>query len=375
MKLCHIVPSLEERHGGPSRSVRALAAALADMGDEVDLLATQPDRDAEPIQAGRMRVLQFRRGLPAVICPSRALRDHLHRESYDCIHHHSLWLRTLHYAHRAGVATGVPLVISPRGTMSDWAWRHHRARKWLAARLVHPGAPVGAAGWHATSDQEREDIGRRGFRQPICVAPNGVDPPSPEEMIQAHETWSRLCPAAATRPVALFFSRFHRKKRLLELIDLWLAAAPAEWLLLVAGVPQEYTVRGLTDRLRRRGAADRVMVFDGRDRPPPYGMASLFLLPSHNENFGLVIAEAMAWGVPVLVTNTTPWAEVAGRQAGWCVPWAGYAEALRAALGEGSDRLEQRGARAREWVVGNFAWERAARPLHAFYRQLTRTSP
>ena len=320
MRIAQIVPSLEEKHGGPSKSVRRLAATLSRFGHEVDLLATRPGNETAATEDGRLRVLQFRRDRPEFLCASSDLQDHLRQHAYDCLHHHALWLRTLHYACRAAHATGARLVISPRGMLSDWSWRHRRWKKWLASRLVHPGAFAQAQGWHATSAAEADDIRRRGFAQPVCVAPNGVEVPSAEELTRAHEVWTQLCPAVAVRPVAVFYSRFHRKKRLLELIDLWIDVAPKEWLLLVAGIPQEYTVESLTAYVQRHSTREQIAVFDGSDRPPPYGVASLFLLPSHSENFGMVVAEAMAWGVPVLVTDSTPWAELSEQNAGWCIP-------------------------------------------------------
>lgn len=370
MKICHIVPSLEERHGGPSKSVWRLASALARLGHEVDLLATRPDDATASLPEGAARVLQFRRDRPQFMCVSAGLREHLRQKAYAFLHHHALWLRTLHYAHQAARVTGARLVISPRGMMSGWSWNHRRWKKWLAGRLVHPGAFAAAHGWHATSPAEADDIRHRGFQQPICVAPNGVESPAAEEIARAHEVWTELCPAAAGRPVGLFYSRFHRKKRLLELIDLWIDVAPSEWLLLVAGIPQEYTTADLVSYAARRNAGDRIAVFDGSDRPPPYSVASLFLLPSHTENFGLVVAEAMAWGVPVLVTDTTPWADAAAQNAGWCVPWKDYGDVLRGALAEAPDRLEQRGARARDWVLARYSWEQAARLLAEFYGRL-----
>jgi glycosyltransferase involved in cell wall biosynthesis len=375
MRIAQIVPSLEEKHGGPSKSVRRLAATLSRFGHEVDLLATRPGNETAATEDGRLRVLQFRRDRPEFLCASADLQDHLRQHAYDCLHHHALWLRTLHYACRAAHTTGARLVISPRGMLSDWSWRHRRWKKWLAARLVHPGAFAQAQGWHATSAAEADDIRRRGFAQPVCVAPNGVEVPSAEELTRAHEVWTQLCPAVAERPVAVFYSRFHRKKRLLELIDLWIDVAPKEWLLLVAGIPQEYTVESLTAYVQRRSAQERIVVFDGSDRPPPYGVASLFLLPSHSENFGMVVAEAMAWGVPVLVTDSTPWAELSEQNAGWCVPWENYGPALRQAIAESTDRLEQRGARARDWVLARFSWEQAVRPLTEFYARLANTEP
>lgn len=375
MKIAQIVPSLEERHGGPSKSVIQLAAALARLGHEVDLLATIPGKETGSVEDGRLRVRQFRRGFPEFLCASAGLQGHLRQHAYDCVHHHALWLRTLHYARQAARTTAARLVISPRGMLSDWSWQHRRWKKLLAANLVHPGAFAQTSGWHATSIAEADDIRRRGFQQPICVAPNGVDAPAAEELTQAHEVWSRLCPDATSRPVALFYSRFHRKKRLLELIDLWAEVAPKEWLLLIVGIPQEYTMDSLAGHVRRHSAQDRIAVFDGRDRPPPYGMASLFLLPSHTENFGMVIAEAMAWGVPALVTDTTPWANLSAEQAGWCVPWADYRKTLREALLEPLDQLEQRGACARDWVLARFSWEQAARSLAEFYQRLDPMTP
>lgn len=375
MRIAQIVPSLEPKHGGPSKSVWQLAAALARLGHDVDLLATVPGKETEPVEDGSLHVRQFRRDFPEFLCASAGLQDYLRRHAYDCVHHHALWLRTLHYAGQAARATAARLVISPRGMLSDWSWQHRRWKKRLAASLVHPGAFAQTSGWHATGNAEADDIRRRGFQQPICVAPNGVNAPATEELTLAHEVWSQLCPEVTSRPVALFYSRFHRKKRLLELIDLWIAVAPKNWLLLIAGIPQEYTVSSLSSHVRRQSAQDRIAVFDGRDRPPPYGVASLFLLPSHTENFGMVIAEAMAWGVPVLVTDTTPWADVSGEQAGWCVPWPAFRQTLRDALLEPSDQLEQRGACARDWVLARYSWEQAAQLLAGFYQRLDPVKP
>jgi len=369
MKLCHVVPSLEERYGGPSRSVFELSRALADAGEEVELLATAPGAP-ESRRAGALQVEVFRRDWPARICRSAGLRSRLAEAEPALIHHHSLWLRTLHYAHRAAARRRVPLVISPRGMLSDWAWQHRQGRKRIASRWIHPGALAAAAGWHATSEAEAKEIRSRGFTQPVCVAPNGVAAPEPAAVEAAAEHWRAACPAVAERPVALFYSRFHRKKRVLELIDLWLERAPRDWLLLLAGIPQDYTPETLDDYIGRYGGAGRVEVFSGSGRPPPYAVASLFLLPSHNENFGMVIGEALAHGLPVLVTDGTPWAAVNAVGAGWCVPWPDFGPALQAAAAEGPERLRQRGAAGRDWVLREFAWERPARTLAAFYRTL-----
>jgi glycosyltransferase involved in cell wall biosynthesis len=369
VKICHVVASLEERHGGPSRSARALAAAQAALGENVDLWATSSDGGGARLE-GALSLRTFRRTRPRALSASAALRRDLATQPWDLVHHHGMWLSTLAYAQRAAQRRRVPLVISPRGMMSDWAWRHRRWKKRLAQWVVHPGAFRAAAGWHATSKEEADDIRARGYGQPVCVAANGIDVPSERSRADAAHFWLELCPEAATRPVALFYSRFHRKKRILELIDLWLEQGPRDWLLLVVGIPQEYSAPSLEDYVLRNLGAGRVRAFSGLGRPAPYAVASLFLLPSHNENFGLVVGEALAAGVPALVTDTMPWRELGPERAGWCVPWAEYGAALRSAMAEGLGALRERGRRGREWMARDFSWEKPARQLVEFYGEL-----
>jgi glycosyltransferase involved in cell wall biosynthesis len=372
MKICHVVPSLAEQHGGPSKSVRALAAAMADHHPETELFTTAAGIGTAPARArvGALSVASFPRDWPDRICPSGALRRGLSAARPDVIHHHSIWLRTLHYSHVCAARSRATLVVSPRGMMSHWAWHHHHWRKQLAQFLIHPGALDAVSGWHATSNEEEEELRALGFDQPICVAPNGVDAPAAAETTAAIAHWTQVCPEVAKRRVALFYSRFHPKKRLLELIDAWLEHGPADWLLLVAGIPQDYSPEMLERYVVTMSGAGRVRIFSGLGQPPPYAVASLFLLPSHTENFGLVIAEAMANGVPAIVTDTTPWQAINTDRRGWCVPWGDFPRALREATALEPNQLKPMGERAREWVLGEYSWMRSATRLLEFYRQL-----
>jgi glycosyltransferase involved in cell wall biosynthesis len=351
--------------------VLSLSQALARAGHEVDLLATGPGGREERVE-GSLHVRIFHRDWPPRVCPSADLRDALRSSDPGIIHHHSIWLRTLHYAHRRARARRAKFVISPRGMMAPWAWRHHRWRKQLAGRLIHPGALAAAHGWHATSQSEADDIRALGFEQPVCVAPNGVAAPSGAELEVAGTHWRQTCPEAFQRPTALFYSRFHPKKRVLELIDLWLERAPSDWLLLLVGIPETYTVAQLADYASRNLGGTRIRVFDGTSGPAPYVAASLFLLPSHSENFGLVVAEALAHGLPAVVTDATPWRSLDDAGYGWCVPWEEFGDVMCAALSAGPAALSERGSGARAWVLSEYSWENSARVLLEFYEQLGR---
>ncbi len=371
MIVAQIVSSLDLRHGGPSRSVRGLASGLAALGEQVELLTTYSAGETPPEQpAEGPRVRAFSRQPPEALARSKQLQRHLVAQAYDIVHHHGLWLRTLHYAHHAARLRGAPLVVSPRGMMSPWAWRHRRWKKMLAASLVHPGAFASVKGWHATCEAEAADIRRLGFTQPICVAPNGVAPPDPAAEATSAQMWRTLLPAVGGRRVALFYSRLHSKKRVIELIDLWLSRSRDDWLLLIVGIPEQYSVSQLDAHLERSGARDRVMIKDGSHLPPPYAIASLFVLPSHSENFGLVVAEALVRGVPVLTTDTTPWQQLDARGAGRCVPWKGFGAALDEALASSAEALAESGARARAWAIPAFSWHQVAHTVRTFYQEL-----
>jgi len=369
MRIAHVVTSLAPEHGGPSVSVRALARSQAAVaGENVLLLATAP----APHQSrdGELEIQELATEPPARLGHSPALARLLHDRPLEVVHAHGLWQRPLHYARAGARRHGALLVISPRGMLSRWARRQHPVRKFLARHFVHPRALEEAAGWHATSPEEAQDLRSLGFHQPVCVAPNGVAVPAAADLARARQWWHEHVPATAQRPVALFYGRFHQKKRVRELIELWAATFTGEWLLLVAGLPEDYDAAELTALAAQRGAAGKVHVTDGRDAPPPYAVANVFLLPSHNENFGLAIAEAMAAGVPVVVTDSTPWSRLRDAGTGWCVPWPEYPAAVRNALDLGPDQLATLGRQAAATIARDFTWAAGAARLLEFYRNL-----
>ena len=369
MRIAQIVASLEARHGGPSVSVPRLADAQA--ADQEVTVFTTGNVPTSLRESMHCSVHTGPRGWPESFCLAPGLRQALATFSPDVLHSHGLWLRALHHADMVAARLRRPHVISPRGMMSRWAWRHRRIQKVIAERLLHPHALKRVSGWHATSPEERDEIRSLGFPQPICVAPNGVTLPSAREIAANRAYWHQLCPATRTHRTALFYSRFHRKKRVVELIDVWLATAPADWTLLLVGVPQDYRVEQLESYVHRCSGSGRVHVFSGENRPSPYAVASLFLLPSHNENFGLVVAEAMAHGVAPLVTDSTPWRFLEREAEGWCVPWDNYGEAIRGATAQAPHQLSEYGANAARLVARDFSWDVTARTLNAFYAELS----
>ncbi len=378
----HVLPSIDPSHGGPSRTVPALAAAQAALGAKV-VLATLTPPDPSVLGQWAFNRVHFPPApgpAGSVFAASAGLAAFLRATPARAIHAHGLWQRPLHHAALAAARQNVPLVVAPRGMLEPWALAHHTWKKRLAALAIHPRALAALAGWHATSTQEADHFDplpawlRAPAGRPVCVAPNGIDAPAASAAAPARAAWLAAYPELRDTRVALFYGRLHRKKRVAELISLWRSRPRPGWTLLVAGIPGDYTVADL-DALASASpgsVAAPVVVADGASLPQPYALSDLFLLPSHSENFGQAVAEALAAGVPALVTDTLPWRELDTVSAGRCVPWADYPAALDALLVLARPALASLGAAGRSWVLDHFTWTASARRLLAFYPALRR---
>jgi glycosyltransferase involved in cell wall biosynthesis len=367
MRVALVTPDLRPSSGGPAVNVPRLAQALAGLGLDVELhtVGEVPSSGSNPRFVGAAPTALRHLGR------SRELRRNLLAYSADIVHAHCLWMLPLAYAVTAARARGVPLVISPRGMLAPWSLRRSRWKKALASRLVHPGAFEAAAGWHATSGREAQDLQALGFRQPICVSPNGVEPDASDRAeVRAHY-WS-LAPELAGKRILLFYSRFHSKKRIKELLADFasLAGSRLEWHLLAVGIPEEFSVAELRSVAVTLGIAHRATILDGSDMRKPYSLAELVALPTHDENFGSVVAEALAEGVPVITTTGTPWQGLNEHRAGRWVAIPDFRGELGALMALENEELRGAGGRGRAWVLSRFGWDAAAQKLKTFYETL-----
>jgi len=369
MRVALVVPDLMPRSGGPARNVPALAEALGDLGVDVEIHTIEPI----PVPPGPHIAYRAARGLwPRRLGRSPELLTNLLASHADIIHAHCLWMLPLGYAARAARAKSVPLIISPRGMLAPWSLRRARLKKAVASCVVHPGAFQAAAAWHATSGQEASDIRARGHQQPVFVVPNGVEPEADPE--RAVSYYRDRVPEIQGRRVLLFYSRFHAKKRVLELMADFadIAKRRPGWHLLVVGIPEQYSVTQLRQEAERLGITERATVLDGLGAPKPYPVAELMVLPTHDENFGQVVAEALCAGRPVITTSGTPWQELNELRAGRCVSLPDFARELEAFMGQPVAELKEAGDRGRQWARETLDWRIIAAEMVDAYGQILR---
>lgn len=367
LAVVHTIVRVAAADGGPARTVSGLCRSLAAEGARVEIVTGAVEGIEIGVPAhvsggaqswGRFRPdsERFRTLLHERVAATRAA----------VVHDHGIWLASNRVAARASAEARVPRIVSPRGMLSPWALAHRRWKKRIAWRAFQRRDLESAAALHATSELEAEEIRAAGIGSPIAVVPNGVYLPPLRQ--------SRPLEPGRTRRF-LFLSRIHPKKGLESLIDAWALGAPEGWELVVAG-PDE---RGHRAKIEKRalalgpGAAIRFRgPVSDTEKWDLYCSADVFVLPTSSENFGVVVAEALASGVPVITTRAAPWSALAERRCGWWIDLGPepLAAALREAAQTGDEERHAMGIRGRRLVEERFGWPAIARRMLAVYRWL-----
>jgi glycosyltransferase involved in cell wall biosynthesis len=284
----------------------------------------------------------------------------------DLVHDNGLWLPCHHKVMRECARRKIPTVVSPRGMLEPWALRQRHWKKKLAWHLYQKCDLRSARLLHATSSAELEQFRRLGLNQPAVVLPNGVSLP---EELRISEVGSRKSQVRT----ALFLSRLHPKKGLEMLVKAWAQVRPAGWTMRVVG-PDEIGYRQkIKDAVVREGLIDDWVfeeMSEGIAKWRGLTEADLFILPSFSENFGIVVAEALVAGVPVITTTATPWQGLLEHRCGWWVEPTvnGITAALRQATSLPSAELTGMGQRGSVWARNDFAWPPIAQTMVEAYR-------
>lgn len=370
-----VVPRIITESSGPSHSVPNLCRALTRQNVQVELHLLEPtvlSADQE-YTVSKWRAQRypgaFRLGhSPAMMAGLRtaALKA-------DLVHGHSLWMLPNIYASRAARFAGKKFVLSPRGTLSEWALKRSSFLKGCVGRMGQYRAIFSADMIHATSDQELAEVRSFGYQGPVCVVPNGVAVPDADCRPAGSEFRSR-------KPSLVYLSRIHPKKGLDLLLEVWpsLRQRFPDWELNIAGPLDSAYAMELKAKAEQGGAEGVSFLGEvlGREKLELLGGASVFVLPSYSENFGIAVAEALANAVPVVVSDKTPWGGVISKACGRVA--ATNASSLEGALIElmalsDADRAVM-GQRGRQWMLDEFAWDAVGGKMRDAYNWLCRSA-
>ena len=369
MKVLHVISSVSRDSGGPARSSQGLVAAECCAG--VDAWIYSFD-GADPWIEG---VRRFK--------PQGEVLGVEDFKQFNIVHIHGIWDPRLHQVAVMCRAAKVPYIIAPRGMLEPWSLKQKWFKKRIARFLYQDKDLKCAAALHATAESEAAQFRKLGFKNSVIISPNGVNVPKGEGK-REEGIGKRV----------LFLSRMHPKKGVLELVEAikrvvtggveeWRSKWRVELVYTVNGdFEREYEAK-VKAKVKELGLEDQ-FIFTGplndEAKWEAYRRADLFVLPTYSENFGIVVAEALWAGVPVITTKGTPWRELETEKCGWwidlpaegqgCSAWNALDAALSASfLLPNSERIKM-GQGGRKLVEDKYTWEAVCAAMTQGYKEV-----
>ena len=376
MHVLHVAATMNPIAGGVPEAVWQLNAALERIGDRSEIL-TMDSSDAPWVSSSSAIVhalgpSQLNYRYNSRLTPWLEERG----RSYDAVIEHGIWQYPALATAQASQRAGFPYLVYAHGQLDPW-FKHasplKHAKKWLywpwgGYRVLRNASAV-----VFTSEQERL-VARESFwlyQANEVVVQFGLQNPQGDVAKQERE-FLAVHSHLRDKRVLLFLSRLHEKKGCDMLVEAFAQASNRDpnLHLVMAGPDQDGWQRRLEALARIRGVSDRITwtgMLTGALKWGAYAAADAFVLPSHSENFGIVVAEALAYRVPVLITNKVNiWREIDQAGAGLVEEdtQEGVVALLYRWLALSSSETDAMRLRARSCFEAHFEAENAGRALH-----------
>lgn len=357
MRVLHVVGGLDPNAGGPSRSVAGLCKGLSEIGGDVALFVHDPF-GLEHADVGGCRVFQGHgMSAPRKICREDFVKV-ITAWRPDLVHIHGIWNLFLHDDIKICVRRNIPYIITPRGSLDAWSVKQKWLKKKLALWLYQGNDLRHAAAIHVTAEKEKNDVQKIvGCDVPMIVSANGINLPKSLPAWNQHSDGRRRM---------LFLSRMNEKKGVLNLVEAWNKVRPSGWccelVYSVGNLNDEEYERKVKQRVQDLGLQDSFIftgALDDDAKWAAYRRADAFVLPTHTENFGIVIAEALYAGLPVLTTKMAPWQGLVEHNCGLWVDddLLSIADGLEELTSSPAEKLREMGTRGCQYVGKAFNWD------------------
>ncbi len=388
MKILQIVPSVSLIYGGPSQMVLGLSKALAVEGIDVTLITTNSNGDTgqEPLDVPLGKQIA-QDGYKMIYFPCSPFRRYkfslpllqwlaTNAKNYDLAHIHALFSPVSTAAATICRNKKLPYIMRPLGTLDPADLAKKKLLKKIYGLLLEKPNLAGASAIHFTSQEEAKVSERYGTNSPDLVIPLGVN--LPESMPSLGKMRQEL-KIDADIPIILFMSRIDPKKGLNLLIPALksLHQTGIKFHFVLAGTnPQDPDYENSISKNIKQSALNSMTTItgfvSGETKLSLLQDATIFVLPSYYENFGIAVAEAMATETPVVISNKVHiWQEIESADAGWITSCdiSNLTETLRQALQNSSD-WEQKGTNAGNLVMNKYSWNAIAKQIIKAYQEI-----
>ncbi len=275
------------------------------------------------------------------------------------LHSHNLWTYTSLIPSISSKLRGCKHIISPRGSLTSYSMSVGSRLKPSYWKIIERHVLKSCYAFHATSYEEYLDIRRLGFSQPVAVIPNGTDLP----------------PVAITkkRRQILFLGRLHYEKDVISLIEAWsnICNKFNDFELIIAGGGDDFYVQQIHNLIDKH-SNNRISLIgpvSGEVKLKLLRESWVLVLPSPTENFGMVVAEALASSTIAIANKGSPWSALESKECGfWVENGPKYLEeALIEALSLDERTLQEMGTNGRKYVEQNFSWPIVSSKMKEFY--------
>jgi glycosyltransferase involved in cell wall biosynthesis len=377
MKVVQVVAGLESSDGGPSHTLPYLWSHLSRKGVAVSAFTTGLSQNT-PIalfsdysfkSALRNRPFMFKRSSELSKCLNHFIPE------TDICHDHGCWLYPNWLIGSLARKFRKPLVVSPLGHLDEWSLSHHSWRKAVLLKIIESKYLQYASLFIAKSTYEAEQIQKLRYKGNIAIIPNGLESTEWETKVSP-SLFLNAYPNLKSKRVVLFLSRIHPKKGVMELVRLWARIGKdfKDWHLVIVGDLNTSYGTQVQNCCTASNIQNLTFITPlySELKKSAFNAAQLFILPSFSENFGQVILEALASGLPVITTKGCPWPGLIQNQCGW---WPEPVEkeiqrALFDALNQSESTLRKMGESGRTWVLKDYNWRNIAEQMCLQYKQL-----
>ena len=364
MKVIHTITSMDKNSGGTSTYLQLLSGEVT---KKINLKIVTFESPNPLPMSDRVEVLKVKKSFLNVNGYSGALYRDLIRAEVDIYHGNGLWQFPVSLMARAAKKRKLPFIISPHGMLEPWAMDYNKWKKKAPWFFFQRQDLIDAACIHATAVSEAINIRKLGFENPIAVIPNGVE-------ISTFLFSSEKLPKQ--RKTLLFLSRIHPKKGIELLLEAWQQLDPIirhNWQIEIAGNGEESYIASLQKKIAAAGIGGEVKIKGPQFEEAKinsFRRADLFVLPTYSENFGIVVAEALASGVPVITTKGAPWEQLIKTNSGWWIDIGvePLVQTLEKALQMPDDVLKKMGQNGRKLVEEKYCIEVVAKQMLELYK-------
>lgn len=315
MRILHVVETLF-KYGGANVACVDFVNKQAERGEEVALFTTSVPKEEEILVSSKVKLVVKCKRVKSKFTRLSYIPDLNKRFEYtvknfnpEIVHVHAIWDPLVHTALRYSFKYKIPVIHSPHGMLTPWALANKKYKKKIAWMLYQHRDLLTVSAFHVTCLEEKNDLLRLGFKQPIHIIPLGIDVPS-NNYIERR-----------TNKI-LFMSRIHPKKGIINLVEAWNKIRDEKWKIVVCGPDDDNHLTDVIKRIEELGLTSyfefKGPVF-GEEKENLLKECGVFVLPTYSENFGIVVLEALAYGMPVITTKGCPWQIINDYQAGWWI--------------------------------------------------------